>query len=299
MRRRSLIFAAPPLPYVKDVGEANYEVGQEHPSRARIGVFDLIFVHQGCLHIGEEDMHYDVSPGEILILRPDCRHYATQPCGQDTHFHWLHFQAPLFAETRDGREPIWLAQVTQEQISREHLYDLSLSAYGQVPDASRVRGLLAQLQAAERQSQMEAFWRQQMLFLELLRLLDEGQRESELSSHVRVASEVEAYIRTHYASPITNETLAHRFHFHPNYITRCMLEVFRCTPVQYVLKRRVEQAQLLLIKTDWSIARVGQEVGFMQLSHFSRRFARVAGLSPAQYRRQFILSAHMSSREKG
>jgi AraC family transcriptional regulator len=58
------------------------------------------------------------------------------------------------------------------------------------------------------------------------------------------------------------------------------------SPHRYVLRRRIERAKDLLIKTDTPILEVALSVGFSSQSHLSSWFSRVVGISPADYRRQ-------------
>ncbi|MOA56370.1 Arabinose operon regulatory protein [compost metagenome] len=59
------------------------------------------------------------------------------------------------------------------------------------------------------------------------------------------------------------------------------------TPVEYVMKYRLEQAKLLLLKTEWPIAEVAHQVGFENVPYFSNCFTSQIGLSPSKYRKQY------------
>lgn len=102
-----------------------------------------------------------------------------------------------------------------------------------------------------------------------------------------MAERAAAYLKMNYRSPISNGMLSEVLQLHTNYITRCMTEVFGCTPQQYLLYYRLDQAKLLLIKTDWTIARIAEETGFRQTPHFSRLFASHTGMPPLKFRKRF------------
>jgi AraC-like DNA-binding protein len=59
------------------------------------------------------------------------------------------------------------------------------------------------------------------------------------------------------------------------------------SPMDYLLRYRIEQSKLMLMQTDYSIARIAEEVGFNQAPYFSSCFLKVEGLSPRQYRQRF------------
>lgn len=87
-----LLFRIPPLPHYIASGLNHCQPGYQHRSRQQIKVFDLLIVQQGCLYIGEEEQRFTVKAGDALILRPDCHHFGTEGCKEDTAYHWLHFQ---------------------------------------------------------------------------------------------------------------------------------------------------------------------------------------------------------------
>ena len=59
------------------------------------------------------------------------------------------------------------------------------------------------------------------------------------------------------------------------------------TLIEYLQNLRIEQAKQLLESGDLPIEEVSEAVGYMDVSFFRRLFKRLAGLSPAQYRRMF------------
>ncbi|GIP48436.1 hypothetical protein J53TS2_20270 [Paenibacillus sp. J53TS2] len=59
------------------------------------------------------------------------------------------------------------------------------------------------------------------------------------------------------------------------------------TPNDYLLHYRLEQAKLLLLKTEWPIADIAAYVGFNSTPYFSNRFALKNGCSPRAFRKQY------------
>ncbi|MNC57108.1 HTH-type transcriptional regulator YesS [compost metagenome] len=125
--------------------------------------------------------------------------------------------------------------------------------------------------------------------MELLSILEDEGRDSRYPSSVmKLAERAEIYLRQHYQSEITNELLGRVLHFHPNYIVRCMKEIFRCTPMEYLNRIRMEQAKLLLIKTEWPIVKVAEHVGFQYAPYFSACFKRYTGMPPQAFRQLYF-----------
>lgn len=279
---------APPMPYVLECGKAVYAPGDQHPNRNRLGVFDLLLVVKGTLYIGEEVRRWSVSEGQLLMLLPDRYHYSVMPCETETAFYWIHFQAPGKWEAA----PLHTAAPQPETSQRDMLStspsrDIALPQYAAPSDFPDIIRLAEQLLVASAGSRFSSFWEKHRLFGELLERLDEGRRPEHVSAAKRLAEQTEAYLKRHYQNPVTNETLAEALHFHPGYIVRCMRTYYRCTPMEYLHMYRLEQAKLLLLKTDWPIGKIAEHTGFSNAAYFSSRFIKAVGSPPLLYRKRF------------
>lgn len=73
--------------------------------------------------------------------------------------------------------------------------------------------------------------------------------------------------------------------------TRTLIRHFReqtgSTPLQWLHRARIRQAQHLLETTRHSVERIGAQVGFGSPTAFRDRFRRTTGVSPHTYRRSF------------
>lgn len=68
-------------------------------------------------------------------------------------------------------------------------------------------------------------------------------------------------------------------------ISRCMKEIYRCTPLEYLHKYRLEQAKVLLLKSEIPISTVADRVGFNYAPYFSKCFLRYTGMTPLTFRK--------------
>ncbi|MBR1787778.1 MAG: helix-turn-helix domain-containing protein [Bacteroidaceae bacterium] len=58
------------------------------------------------------------------------------------------------------------------------------------------------------------------------------------------------------------------------------------TPTDYIIRRRITQAQLLLVSERRSVKQVAAMVGYENVSYFGRTFRRITGMSPMEFVRQ-------------
>ncbi|WP_151734828.1 helix-turn-helix transcriptional regulator [Paenibacillus tengchongensis] len=280
-------FAVPPFPYFLEAGRTVYEPGEQHPSRSRLGIFDLLLVEEGCLFIGEDEQSWAASAGSTLLLLPDRHHYPVKPCEATTSFIWIHFQTVgEWGQSSGG--PVYAERERHLRSFHTYPYTIRMPQYGLLPGLLAGSGQARQLTELSRELRSSAVWRQQRLFEEMLQMLDLA-RQDESSNHAaEIAERTEAYIREHYADPLTNLVLAEELHFHYNYLARCMKRVYGLTPMEYLTDYRLEQAKLLLLKTELPVAAVAERTGFESIAYFSRRFTHKVGLSPLRFRKRYL-----------
>ncbi|QUL54189.1 helix-turn-helix domain-containing protein [Paenibacillus tritici] len=289
-----LLFRIPPLPHYIASGFNHCQPGYQHRSRQHIKVFDLLVVRQGSLYIGEEDQRFVVKEGDALILRPDCHHFGTGGCKEETSYYWLHFQTfhdspPLSVAGPDSGNPNESAGELPASFFNISSFHLLLSQFVTLLQPDKVYEVLTRLEQLQDTAHLEAVrFSQQILFQDILQHLAASVNPEHRSSQSTVCAEQAAsYLRAHYREEITTAMLGDSLNFHPVYIARCMNKEYGCSPMEYLLRYRIGQSKLLLMQTSFPIAGIAEEVGFNQASYFSSSFMKLEGLSPREYRQRF------------
>ncbi|MCP4788545.1 MAG: AraC family transcriptional regulator [Fuerstiella sp.] len=63
--------------------------------------------------------------------------------------------------------------------------------------------------------------------------------------------------------------------------------ILRMSPTEYIMSRRIQDAQKLLTGTSQAISQIAATVGFFDQSHFTKRFRKFTGMTPLAYRKRF------------
>jgi YesN/AraC family two-component response regulator len=58
------------------------------------------------------------------------------------------------------------------------------------------------------------------------------------------------------------------------------------TPTDYVIRRRILRAQILLSTSSNSVKQIAADLGFANASYFGRMFNKVTGMPPMAFKRQ-------------
>lgn len=97
-----------------------------------------------------------------------------------------------------------------------------------------------------------------------------------------------SYIRSNYSTPITLDDMAAAAGMSPKYFCYFFKEMTTKTPVEYVTLYRIEKASRKLLNTDMSVTAIAFSCGFNDLSYFIKTFKQIKGITPTQYRKEFL-----------
>ncbi len=79
---------------------------------------------------------------------------------------------------------------------------------------------------------------------------------------------------------VAQEVGMSRYHF-----SRVFKESMGLSPINYIVRQRIERAKKLLAETDLPIADIALQAGFSGQSHFTTFFRKLVGLTPRSFRR--------------
>ncbi|MBW4594469.1 MAG: AraC family transcriptional regulator [Brasilonema angustatum HA4187-MV1] len=92
------------------------------------------------------------------------------------------------------------------------------------------------------------------------------------------------YIHTNLDRNLSVTELAEIINISPTYFASLFKQAMGISPHQYVIRQRVERAEMMLLKTDWTIADIALQVGFSSQSHLTQQLKRLTGMTPKQVR---------------
>lgn len=95
---------------------------------------------------------------------------------------------------------------------------------------------------------------------------------------------VQEHIHQHICENLDVDELADVACVTKPYLIRLFKREFGTSPVQYINRKKVERAQLLLYTTDMPVKEVAYELGFSDHSYFIRMFRKQTDITPQEYR---------------
>lgn len=94
------------------------------------------------------------------------------------------------------------------------------------------------------------------------------------------------FFNDNYNTQISVEEYAAARGMSVSWFIRSFKQYTHATPMQYLVERRMANAQMLLETTGYNITEIGNLVGYDNPLYFSRVFKKQKGVSPSEYRKQ-------------
>ncbi len=257
----------------------------------------IYYITEGYGRIRHHHRDYDLLPEHIYLI--PCYSTVTMFCPkQFTHF-YIHFTSRLqtgldilsifkcnyearaadYGITQSLFERLWALNPNKELVE----YDAKKPIYKQVLDRA--------VQLDQDNSPGTIFETNAIIRLLLsvfFRDYDQPQLTNTLHGLKRFDGVFE-YIHENLDAPLTIHQLAEIANLNPTYFSNLFSKLIGISPIQYINKRRVEEAQKLLLSTNETLYRIARQVGFSDEYYFSRLFKKTVGLSPDHYRKQNVL----------
>lgn len=99
---------------------------------------------------------------------------------------------------------------------------------------------------------------------------------------------ISQYIELHYMENLYLDHIAEVAGTSPKYFSSYFKKTFGINYVEYLNKVRLSHAKELLKDSFLSISEIGEKTGYMNSSTFTTTFKKYVGISPSEYRKQFL-----------
>ena len=95
-----------------------------------------------------------------------------------------------------------------------------------------------------------------------------------------------SHIHEHYFEKISIDALAKTANISRSSFLRKFNDVCGMSPSEYIINRRIQASEYMLLNTSDSILNIAFKCGFYDAAHFSRIFTKKHGMSPSKYRKE-------------
>ena len=104
----------------------------------------------------------------------------------------------------------------------------------------------------------------------------------------RVISSITRYMQEHISEEISLSVLADEFHLNSQYISQLFKNEIGVGFLTYLTNIRIEKAKKLLLSTSLSVTEIAENTGYSDYRVFTKVFRKTEGITPSQFRREFL-----------
>lgn len=239
----------------------------------------------GTIRVGKKN--YSMKRGSLLLINSGVE-YHLMPCDTAATYIAINFD---YTFTRFAEKRLVLpAKVSEFDPNRlvEHVTFIDSPEFNEVFYLENITSIEKNLVSMEKEYATKINTYELKLSAALINILVRCYRckmsKSALAIEKDVANKIILYIAENYQNNLSNQIIAERFHYHPNYISNVIKQYTQLPLHQYIKQIRVSNAANNLLTTEKSITEIAALCGFYDASHFIKCFKDVMGMTPQQYR---------------
>lgn len=207
----------------------------------------IYYVDAGKGQFYSDSECYNVTSGDIFLVRPGANTKIVADREEPWVFHWVGFDGSM-------AEPLWNLPLAFRHLT---------TRFSEMDLVEEYEGMKEVFLAAHTQ----------LLICELL-------QSNSRNQHVRRAK---TYLRMNYMRPVTIEEVAAHCGLVRNYLSRIFRECEGITPQEYLIDVRMKQA-VLLLRQGYTCCQTAALVGYQDTAVFSRAFRKKYGKAPSALR---------------
>ena len=232
--------------------------------------FQLLYVASGKAHFHFGAREEIVTAGHMVLYRPKEPQKYEYYGADQTEVYWVHFTG---------------GNVTNLLRSYGLTDDKKVFYCGSDLEYKNLfRAMIQELQMCKEDypEMLEIHLRQ--IFIKLHRYLQTVSRvdNSQIAEAIDKAT---IYFSEHYNENISIEGYAKAHHMSTSWFIRNFKQYTGSTPMQYILAKRIYNAEALLKSNQYNVTEIATIVGYDNPLYFSRLFKKAKGLSPTEYRK--------------
>ncbi len=274
------IFTAENVPRLLYVSRQRLDASR-HPRimHAHEDYTEVVLITEGSSNYLVDDRQYAVKKGDLLVYNPGIVHDEVAGEGAEVET-WCvavgGLRMPGLRENAllpDDRGCVFRADVLFEEMDALcglmfRLLSGQLAGAATYSHGLMLSFLTMALAVAEHQDQS---------------LIESEEEESVIGNRVK------KYIDAHFREPLTLQMIADALNVSTYYMAHVFKDMSGYAPMTYLQKRRIGEAQTLLIHTKKSISDIAFSLGYDAQSHFNQQFSKHVGMPPGEFRKQYVV----------
>jgi len=215
---------------------------------------------------------YTLSKGDFFLICPNTQIYYEADKKNPWSYVWVGFQG------------------VKASLYLKHAGLDAENLLGHLPDVSFIFTCVQQMMCARQLTISNELKRDASLFQILSALIDNHYQLLPKSDkydypYSVYVNQAMAYISIHYKETVKVSDIAAYIGIDRSYLTHIFKKELQISPQEYLIKYRMDQAEILLRDKNLKIQTVAKEIGYSDAITFSKMYKKIKGISPRETKR--------------
>lgn len=243
----------------------------------------LYMIRDGHMILVENDVTYQLYPGNVLLLEPSLPHYGIR-VNSLVEYSFIHVSLENNSTRWDQDEHHEIMKqiiINKIMTFPPELFQDIVQLYEELKNAYHST-------SPYRNSKMQS-----LFYLYLIKLLESQTNAASISANTNQntahltrkfsSDNLSDYLRQNSQKTIRSHDLEQAFHHNFDYMNRVFKADFGMTIFQYLEDYRITEAKKLLQTHAFSISQIAETLGFCNTYYFSRVFKKKTGVAPSRW----------------
>lgn len=249
--------------------------------------FELVYVKKGHAVFQISGHPVPIGPNDIVIIKPNQTHKLIVDSETGCEFIVLSFK---FMDQRNSE----FSETSLEDFlnfvrSKEDGSFIALKVSQKNEIINVMNRILRERERADIGNELLNYLLVMELFILISRALKMEWENSIKNKSPKIKELIHAsvsFINNNFERDISVGDISKFVFLSTSYFTRAFKEEIGISPMNYLLKVRVDRAKELLEESELKISDIALQVGFSNQQRFNEMFKKYAGITPMQYRKQ-------------
>ncbi|WP_267202574.1 helix-turn-helix domain-containing protein [Limosilactobacillus kribbianus] len=268
-------------------GEKNFAHGHEKEFKIKTAAYELVLCAAGRLSIMENEATTTLKPTEYYLI-PAETVVKIQPAGDHGRFYWFQFLP------KDDQRQLDFSEIDHQLVDRQKLSELAnnviLPAHYHVHDAAKIE---TACQEALLKSRVN-YYTDAVISYTVTQLLLEIANDFLMGLHQLTMSnpravEIISWVQENLDSQLTVQMIADHFGMNYRYVSRLIKKETGMTAANLIIQKKIDIARNLLLNSNLPLKVIANQAYFNDVKYFMRIFKKRVGLTPTQFRQQYMV----------
>lgn len=229
---------------------------------------EIFFVQEGEGEFIVDNVLFRPKKGDVIVHHPMVEHQEASSGSSTFRAISIQFNGLILSDKPeglildDGHSPLIPLQDSYSLVNR-YLQDILAEYQSMKPFSNEMISSLIQT-----------------VVLVMLR----AKQSEQVQSYSEITRTVINYIDSHFRNELSLNDLADIVHISPYHLAHVFKKEVGVSPIQYLIRCRIEEAKKQLIETKRTIADIAEDVGYPNANYFNVLFKKMTGENPGKFR---------------